>query len=266
MRRGENGRVADLVRFEALDGHVALVTLDRPEKRNAVNAKMAVELDACVKRAEADPEIRAVVLASSNDRVFCAGADLADLAAGRGADLFTRDGGFAGFVYHPRRKPWVAAPQGTTVAGGLEICLACDMIVAADSCLFGLPEVARGLVAAAGGVTRLPRAIPRAIAIEIVATGQPIDAARAYALGLVNRVVPSERTVEAALELARIVAANAPLAVQEAVALARQAATVDEATGRGLADEALARVSRTEDFREGPGAFVEKRAPRWTGR
>jgi enoyl-CoA hydratase len=258
--------MSDPVKFEKLEGHVAVVTLDRPEKRNAVNGAVARGLDAAVKRAEADPDIWVVILTSSNDRVFCAGADLAEVAAGNGSALYTKDGGFAGFVYHQRSKPWIAAAKGATVAGGLELCLACDMIVAADSCTFGLPEVKRSLVAGAGGVIRLPKAIPLAVAMEMIATGDTISAERAYALGLVNRVVPVEQTLDAAIALAGAIAANAPLAVREALAVAKRAPDLTDAEGRHLAEQAMARIMATEDFQEGPRAFVEKRPAQWKGR
>lgn len=258
--------MADVVLYEKLAGGVAVVTLNRPEKRNAVSPEVAAALEAAVKQSEADPEVRVVILTSSNDQVFCAGADLAAVAEGRGALISTPDGGFAGFVYARRRKPWIAAVRGAALAGGCELCLACDMIVAAEDSCFGLPEVQRGLLAGAGGLSRLPRAIPRHVATEMVATGDPVDAARAYALGLINRMVASGDVLAEALVLARRIASNAPIAVQESVLLAREADFLDEQQARDAADAAMQRLRMTEDFREGPRAFVEKRAPVWTGR
>ncbi len=258
--------MADVVLYEKREGGIAVVTLNRPEKRNAVNPELAAALEAAVKRSEADADIRVVILTSSNDKVFCAGADLAAVSEGRGALISTADGGFAGFVAARRRKPWIAAVRGAAVAGGCELCLACDMIVAADDCRFGLPEVKRGLMAAAGGLSRLPRAIPRHVALEMIATGDPIDAARAYALGLINRMVAPDQVLEEALSLARQIAVNAPLAVQESVTLAREAAYLDEAEADCATNAAMARLRQTEDFREGPRAFVEKRPAVWTGR
>ena len=184
---------APLVRFELLGRHIALVTLDRPEKRNAISPEVASALEAIVRRIEDDPDIRVAILTSSEPRVFCAGADLGAVASGKGAGMETPGGGFAGFVYAQRIKPWIAAVEGMALAGGCEICLSCDMIVASQCASFGLPEVKRGLMAGAGGVHRLANILPRNIAAELLATGEPIDGARAHALGLVNRLVGTRR-------------------------------------------------------------------------
>lgn len=246
--------------------HVALVTLCRPDARNAVNGAVARALDRIVKATESDDQVRAVVLTGAGGQAFCAGADLKEIAQGRLHELSTRDGGFAGFVRAQRSKPWIAAVDGFALAGGCEIALACDMIVAAEHAAFGLPEVTRGLVAAAGGLFRLPRAVPRARALELIATGGRLSAADALAFGFVNRVVPGARTVPEAVALATAIAANAPVAVRESLAVARRAYDLDETALARLSDEAQARVMLTEDFREGPLAFIEKRAPRWQGR
>jgi enoyl-CoA hydratase len=258
--------MADEVLYEVVDGSIAVVTLNRPQKRNAVDAAMARALADAVRRTEQDPGVRVVILTSSSDQAFCAGADLAATAAGVGSGASLPEGGFAGLVYASHRKPWIAAVRGFAVAGGLEICLACDMIVASSDARFALPEARRGLIAGAGGLVRLPRLLPRQVALEMIATGDPIDAPRAHALGLVNRVVPSEQVLDAALAIARSVVACAPIAVQEGLALARRAAELGDAAGRSATDEAVARVRLSEDFKEGPRAFLEKRAPVWKGR
>jgi enoyl-CoA hydratase/carnithine racemase len=262
----EASTATDVVLYETAGDHVAIVTLNRPEKRNAVNGALARAMDACVKRAEADPDIRVVILASSNDSVFCAGADLAEVAKGGPVEMATPDGGFAGLVDAKRRKPWIAAAKGAVLAGGLELCLACEMIVAAEDARFGLPEVKRSLVAGEGGVYRLPKVVPRAVALEMIATGDPIDARRAYEIGLVNRLAPREAVLDAAKALARSIAVNAPLAVYESIAVAKQAVSLGDEEGHALARQALRRLSTTEDYAEGPRAFVEKRAPVWKGR
>jgi enoyl-CoA hydratase len=258
--------VADEVLFECVDGHIAIATLNRPRVLNAVNAALASKLEAHAQTVENAPDLWAAILASSNDRAFCAGADLSEVAAGRAKGMSTAEGGFAGFVKLPRRKPWIAAVRGAAMGGGCELALSCDMIVAGESARFGLPEVKRGLLAAAGGVYRLPRAIPRNIALEMIATGQPISAARAAELGLVNRVVPDSEVLDAALALARDITANAPLAVQESLEVARLHNERTDAELRELSFEANMRLRKTEDYKEGPRAFLEKRPAIWTGR
>jgi enoyl-CoA hydratase/carnithine racemase len=258
--------MSEAVLFEVVEPHVALVTINRPEARNAVNAAVAAGLETAVDRAEADPAIWAVVLTGAGPHAFCAGADLKEVSAGRSAGLATERYGFAGFVRAPRTKLWIAAAQGHALAGGLELLLACDMAVAAETANLGLPEVKRSLVAAAGGVFRLPRALPKAIALQMIATGEPIPASLALQHGLVNAVVPAAEVREAALGLARRVTANAPVAVRESLAIARQALVLDDETLWRMSREASARIKETEDFQEGPRAFVEKRPPRWVGR
>jgi len=251
--------------FEIVDQAIAVVTLNRPRVRNAINGALTQKLDAAVKRVERDPSIRVAILTSSNDRVFCAGADLSEIAAGRADTLSTEDGGFAGFAHHFRTKPWIAAVRGSALAGGCELSLACDMIVASDNAQFGLPEVKRGLFAGAGGVYRLARALPRHIALELIATGDPLPADRAYALGLVNRVVPLDQVLEAACALGAAIAANAPLSVRESLAVGRLAADLAEKDLFVLSQQASERVFASNDAKEGPRAFLEKRAARWSG-
>ncbi|WP_062478203.1 enoyl-CoA hydratase-related protein [Variovorax boronicumulans] len=256
------------VTVERLPGHVALVTIDRPEARNAVNGDVASGLEAAVDATEADDDIRAVVLTGAGREAFCAGADLKEVSAGRGSALRTERGGFAGFVYRERSKPWIAAVNGKALAGGTELVLACDLVVAVRQAAFGLPEVLRGLIAAAGGLYRLPRAIPPNIALELILTAGQLDAERAHGFGLVNRLVADvEGLREAALALAAEIARNAPVAVRQSLRVAREANSgLDEAALRALTRDAFERVAASEDFKEGPRAFIEKRAPRWSGR
>jgi enoyl-CoA hydratase/carnithine racemase len=245
---------------------VALVTLNRPAARNAIDGALAADLERAVLAIEGDASIHAAVLTGAGDRAFCAGADLAVMASGGEAALWTAKGGFAGFIEARRTKLWIAAVNGAAVAGGFEIVLACDVVVATEHAVFGLPEVKRGLIAGAGGLYRLPRALPRAVALEMIATGEPIPAARAMSLGLVNRVVPSDLLRTAALDIAGTVAANAPLAVRESLAIARTAAECSDAELLMRSHEALDRIRSGDDIREGARAFLEKRAPRWVGR
>jgi enoyl-CoA hydratase/carnithine racemase len=253
------------VLLEHLDGHVARITLNRPNARNAVNGDLANSLERAIRDTETDSEVRVVVLTGAG-RGFCAGADFAEVAAGREAALWTESGGFAGFVKSIRRKPWLAAVHGFAFAGGLEIALSCDLIVASEDARFGLPEVKRGLVAAAGGLYRLPRAVPRNLAAEIVLTGEPFPASRAWEMGLVNQLVPASGLQDAALALARRIAGNAPLAVAESLRILRLASDLTETELQTISDEGLAHMAGTEDIREGARAFLEKRDPLWVGR
>lgn len=257
--------VGTLIQYER-EGNVAIVTLNRPEKRNAVSPELAEALDWVVKDVEADDDIWVAILTSSNDKTFCAGADLKAISEGKGHLLSTKDGGFAGYASSKRKKPWIAAVKGSALAGGMELALASDMVVADSAARFGLPEVKRSLVAAAGGVHRLARRVPQAIAMEMIATGDPIDAKTAHQHGLVNRIVPIDRVLDEARSLAKQIAANAPIAVRESLSVTRQAfdATDAELMNAGL--QAFGRVAQTEDMREGPMAFLQKRAPVWKGR
>lgn len=259
-------QAAPVVTLQRLPGHVGLVTLNRPEARNAVNADLAAALEAIVDETERDPDLWAVVLTGAGSSVFCAGADLKAVAAGRGDELFTPRGGFAGFVFAERAKPWIAAVHGKALAGGFELVLACDLVVAAEDAAFGLPEVTRGLIAAAGGLYRLPRVLPRSLALELVMTGEPLGAQRAERHGLVNRIVPAAQVVEAALAIAQRITRNAPVAVRESLRVARSACDLAELDARALTKASRDRVALTKDFEEGPRAFIEKREARWLGR
>jgi enoyl-CoA hydratase/carnithine racemase len=252
------------VRFSLADA-VATLTIDRPDQRNAINAAVAAELLAAMDRFEADPAARVAVLTGAGDKAFCAGMDLKAFAAGEGPAIFGGRGGFAGFTRYPRTKPVIAAVNGAALAGGCELVLACDLVLAADTAVFGQPEVKRGLFAAAGGALRLPRAIPRVRALELLLTGDPIDARTAYELGLVNRVVPLAELPGAALELASRICASAPLAVRETLALARRAAEPGDDLW-AFNEAAWKRIAASEDAAEGPRAFAEKRPARWRGR
>ena len=246
--------------------HVALVTIERPEARNAVNAAVAQGIAGAVDLTEADVDTWVVIITGAGGKSFCAGADLKEVAAGRAMSLRTEQGGFAGFTHRMRDKPWIAAVDGFAVGGGCEIALACDMIVASGTSVFGLPEPKRGLIAAAGGIYRLPRVLPRQIALELIATGADLPAVRAHELGMVNRLAASGQVVEEALKLAAAVCACAPVAVAESLKVARAAADYDDATLKQLSVKATERNSQTADYKEGPRAFIEKRTPLWSGR
>jgi enoyl-CoA hydratase len=246
-------------------GQVAVLTIRRPEARNAVNAEVAQAMEAAIDRLEAEEDAW-VGIVTGDGPVFSAGADLKAIASGQGASINTERGGFGGIARRERTKPVIAAVDGPALAGGCEMVLACDMVVASTNASFGLPEVKRSLVAAAGGLFRLPRSIPRMVAMEVALTGDPIPAQRAFQLGLVNELVEPGQALTAALELAQRICANAPLAVRESRRIVLAAQTADDDALWRMTGEAFGRIVQTEDFGEGPRAFIEKRPPVWKGR
>ena len=251
------------VDFEIRD-RIAIITLNRPEARNAVSQQLAEDLESAIDRLEADDALWIGILCG-NGPAFCAGADLKAIASGE-ARLTTKRGGFAGLVRRVRTKPLIAAVEGPAVAGGTEIVLSCDLVVASTTARFGLPEVKRSLVANAGGLFRLPRALPTNVAMEMALTGDDLDAEAAHRHGLVNRLVQPGHALATAVELAEVVNANAPLAVRASRRVVLAARLLEDDEAFEVAANATREVIRTEDFREGPRAFVEKRPPIWTGR
>lgn len=254
--------VGDEVLFERIGEHVALVTLNRPAARNAVNGDVALAIERYTKQVEADKSIRVAVLAATGD-VFCAGLDLKAVAAGKMWDTVRPGGGFAGFVYAQKSKPWIAAVQGPAAGGGVELILSCDLIVASEAASFALPEVKRGLIAGAGGVYRITRYLSRPLAIEMIVTGEPLSARRAHEAGLVNRLTPPGAVLDEALAMASRIAANSPIAVRESLRVTRYASDLCEAEVRAVQDDAVKQVLAASDYQEGAKAFVERRAPVW---
>jgi enoyl-CoA hydratase len=255
--------MSDPVVLTEVRGELLLVTLNRPEQRNAVNRAVAEGIAAALDRLDADSSLRVGVLTGAG-KGFCAGMDLKAFVAGERPTVEGR--GFAGIVQRASAKPLIAAVEGFAVAGGFEIALACDLIVAARGARFGIPEVKRGLVAAGGALLRLPRRIPYHLAMELALTGELVDADRMAAVGLVNRVVEPGAAVEAAASLASEIAANGPLAVAASKRILVEAPSwpADAVWERQF--EISDPVRASADAREGSLAFAEKRAPRWQGR
>jgi enoyl-CoA hydratase len=244
------------------NGRVGIIRLNRPEARNAVNNELATGVEAALDEFEADDGIQAVII-TGNGPTFCAGADLKVVASGRANDIGRGKGGFAGIVTRDFPKPIIAAVNGPALAGGFEIVLSCDLVVAADTARFGIPEVKRGLIAAAGGLLRLAKRVPLALALEFAMTGDPIDATKAETLGLVNKVVPRAQVLDEALALAARISENSPIAVRYSRQLVREAGEMTEAEGWKRNAEFAAIVFSHGDAIEGATAFAEKRAPVW---
>ena len=245
------------------DGAVLVVTVDRPQAKNAINTAAAEGIGAAMEQLDTDDSLFVGVLTGAGG-VFSAGMDLKAFLAGEKPHVPGR--GFAGLVERPPAKPLIAAVEGPALAGGFEIALACDLVVAGEGASFGLPEVKRGLLAGGGGLLRLPVKAGLPKATEWALTGDRVSAQEAHAAGVVNRLVPAGQALEAALELARQIAANGPLAVQgtKRILSEGQGWPAEEAFARQW--EIYAPIRASEDAREGARAFTEKRAPVWRGR
>jgi enoyl-CoA hydratase len=240
-------------------GSVLIITIDRPSARNAVNREVATALDAALDLLDTDPGLTAGVLTGAGGH-FCAGMDLNAFPV-EGIPV-VGDDGLAGLTRRALTKPMIAAIEGYAIAGGFELALACDLIVAGESAQFGLPEVTRGLIAGEGGAIRLPQRLPYHVAMELLLTGDPLPAATAAHFGLVNRVVPDGEAVTSALRLATRISRNAPLAVGAVKQIVR---TVIERDAYACQDPWYHKVSASADAVEGAAAFAGKRSPRWQG-
>jgi len=247
-------------------GNVEILTINRPEARNAINGAVSRAMSSIMDELTTDTDCWVVVITGSGDKAFSAGMDLKAFSSGEGGDIMGANGGFGGLTRREFLKPIIAAVNGSALAGGFEIMLSCDLVVAADHATFGIPEVKRGLIAGAGGLVRMPKRLPLAIALELAMTGDPIDAQRALALGLVNKVVPSASLLDEALALAERIAANAPLAVRSSKKVMKESAEVSEEEGWKINTEAVGVVFSSADAQEGPMAFAEKRPPKWQGK
>jgi enoyl-CoA hydratase len=242
------------------EDHVLVITMERTEKRNAINRAMADGLDDALNELDDDQDLWAGVLTGSAD-VFSAGSDL---TAGR--DYSTERGGEYGIIRRRRRKPLIAAVEGPALGGGLEIVLACDLVVAAATARFGLPEVSIGVVPTCAGLFRAPRALPLNMARQLILTGRPIEAARAYDVGFVNVLTGPGEALSGAVTLARQLCANAPVSVQSCLSAVNDIIAAGDDLGWEQTDQALGAATSSADAREGVAAFLEKRPPVWTGR
>lgn len=247
---------------EQRDG-VLVITLNRPEAKNAANRALAEGVAAAIDELESNDDLRVAILTGA-DGSFCSGMDLKAFVTGELPQVEGR--GFAGLTEYRSSKPIIAAVEGYALAGGFELAISCDLIVAADNSKFGIPEVKRGLAAAAGGLVKLPKQIPSRIAMELALTGEFISAARAYELGLINRVCDAGKALETAHELAQAIAANGPLAVAASLKAVSSAQdwNSDEMFAKQL--EIVMPVMKSEDAIEGATAFAQKRAPNWKGK
>jgi len=250
-------------------GNIGVITINRPDARNAVNTAVATGIESAIDQIESDDEVWVGVLTGAQTAkgyIFCAGADLKQMSVDPGG-MMTSRGGFGGLVQRDRTKPLIAAVDGPALAGGTELVLACDLVVASRTAVFGIPEVKRNLVAAAGGLFRLPRKLPRNIAMELALTGRlDFPAERAYQFGWVNVLCDEGQALDSALKLAAQITENAPLAVRESRRIILEATDQPDEVGWRMSGEGIGKMFGTEDFNEGLAAFIEKRPPRWKGR
>lgn len=247
-----------LVDFRRSGDSVGVITLNRPEACNAINRSMARDIGKFVQVVETDPRLRVGVLTGAG-RYFCAGGDLKERVP-----VTPGPGGFAGFVAAPKSKPWVAAVNGSSYGGGTELILACSLVVAAETATFSLPEVTLGSVPYAGGAIRIGQALPRSVALEMLLTGEPITAIRAFDLGLVNRMVPADRVVDEATELAGRIGRHPAFAVTEALRLADLSRQLPEDEMWLINQQSREQLFALPEFMEGRESFARKRSPNWS--
>jgi len=253
--------MSDAVLLDVDDG-IMTITLNRPKARNAANKALAEGVAAALDELDSNNDIRVAILTGAGG-TFCSGMDLKAFVSGETPHIKGR--GFGGLTEAPPAKPLIAAVEGYALAGGLELMISCDLVVASEDAKFGIPEVKRGLAAAAGGLVRLPRQIPQRLAMEMALTGDFIDAQRAAEMGLINRVVPSGAALEGALELAATICANGPLAVKVSKQVVVESAEWSSAEMWNKQTDIVMPIFSSKDAIEGATAFAEKRAPNWTG-
>jgi len=267
MGRAAGGtEAATAVLTRRIGEEILVVSLNRPARRNAVDPGVTAGLEAAVRESEQDPKLRVVILTGADGGGFCAGIDLDAVSQHGTGPMVTKAGGFAGFVYAERNLPWIAAVEGAAFGGGFELALTCEMIVAARDARFGQTEIKRGLAAFGGGMFRLPRAVPRQIANEMLLTGDPIDATRAFNLGLVNAVSEPGMALDQAISLAQRVCLAAPGSVRETLRIVRMVPEANSDTLIAASREASKLLSASCDASEGIAAFLERRRPKWQGK
>lgn len=249
---------------ELKDG-VLVIMINRNERRNAIDPETSAIMEDILNQAEKDPGVGCIIITGAGDRSFCSGEDLSAYDE-NGTCQTIMDHGFAGITERLCAKPIICAANGTAVAGGLEIALSCDIIVAAEHARFGLSEVKIGFLATSGGLIRLPKVIPYRIASEMCLTGQLISAQRAYEIGLINYVVPADQVMAKSMELARVIAANAPISLKLTKEIFHIATQVSEEDAQRFCNRCWDYIEKTEDAVEGPRAFLEKRKPNWQGK
>ena len=247
------------------EGRIAIITMNRPEKLNAINAEQGRQMNEALLRFRDDPELWVAIITGAGDRAFSAGADISGFLD-RDRQSGIRDDRAERVRADSIWKPVIAAIHGYCLGGGLEVALTCDIRIAADNSRLGLPEIKVGVIAGGGGVTRLPRFIPRAIASEMILTGKHVDAQEAYRIGLVNEVVPRDQLMEAAKRWAELILEAGPLQVRAAKEGLIRGYDLTLEESDKLVRELAASLRGTEDAKEGARAFVEKRKPEWKGR
>ncbi len=245
-------------------GRVEVLRINRERARNAIDGPTSIAIGRALEDIAADDGVWVVVLTGTGDKAFSAGMDLKAFAAGQAGDIMSAEHGFANIARRSFAKPLIAAVNGVALAGGCEIVLSCDLIVAAEHAAFGIPEAKRGLVAAGGGLLRLHRRLPYSIALEMALTGEPISAQRALELGFVNRVVPADQLISEALALAEKICENAPLSVRASKEIMRRSIGLTEEEAWTMNSELIMPIFMSRDAMEGATAFAEKRPPNWT--
>ncbi len=244
--------------------HIEIITINRPEARNAIDGPTSTAIGNALEEIENDKDVWVIIITGSGDKAFCAGMDLKAFASGQVGEIASPKYGFAGIAKRKLSKPIIAAVNGAALAGGCETMLSCDLVVASTTAIFGIPEAKRGLIAGGGGLIRLQKRLPLSIALELALTGDPIDANRAFELGLVNRVVDQSSVLDEAVKLANAIAENSPIAVRNSKKVMYETFGTDEETAWKISDAAFGEIFTSPDAMEGAVAFAEKRKPNWS--